>query len=151
MGWTGYYREPGRSDAGELERQLCGCHLIGGGIIENEPVAEFVTWNETPGPDGQRILYAAVKLGQTREVLGLVVLQEGAGIEGGEYSYKDLAETTGPFYWGAAHDVLEALTPTENRWAKEWRHRCLLQLEGIDPASMRQEEIESDYAERTPR
>lgn len=66
--------------------------------------------------------YAAVKNKETNHVFGLVVLIER---HGNEIGYKEIYEESGPYYFNATKKVIEALSPTDSKYAIEWRRKCL--------------------------
>lgn len=45
------------------------------------------------------------------------------------FSYKDMDETVGPCYYDCPKGILDLLTPTDNKWANEWRAKCYERLE----------------------
>ena len=104
MGWTSYYRDDNESDAEHIQRQVLGSR--------NE-IVESATVGTT--------FYAAVRVKETGETFGLVVLQERAD---GEYAYKAMGEDEGPYYFDCPVRVLDALTPTDNETANGWREAC---------------------------
>jgi len=123
MGWTGLHRQPGLSDREFFEREF--------------PIAlgehgQIVACATRPGMDGNRVFYAAVRNnpdaphapGQT---WALVVLTHRSGGYH-NFAYKEMGETMGPAEDDAPAAVLDALTPTDNQWANEWRGRCRANL-----------------------
>lgn len=40
------------------------------------------------------------------------------------FSYKDMDESCGPFYYDCPDSILKLLSPTTNEWALEWRKKC---------------------------
>lgn len=40
------------------------------------------------------------------------------------FAYKDMDETEGPYCYDCPKSILDLLTPTDNKWAKEWRRKC---------------------------
>lgn len=73
-----------------------------------------------------REYYAAVKSLVTGEVFGLVVLIE---MKDGEFGWKDMDETMGPYYHNCPARILDKLTPTDNAYAQLWRSNCRKVLE----------------------
>ena len=45
------------------------------------------------------------------------------------FSYKDMDETCGPYYYDCPKAILDLLTPTESEWANNWRNACRENLE----------------------
>lgn len=107
MGWTFYHRPKGESDRAHFHRELfANTHYE---IVECSSISN--------------VFYAAVRTTTTSEVWALVVLIRRVR---GQYNfgYKDLTETMGPAEAHAPAKVLDALTPTDNEYALEWRQQC---------------------------
>lgn len=69
--------------------------------------------------------YAAVRC--TRDdgydhTFGVVTLTQ---MKKGEFYYKDMDESEGPYSYKCPVGILKLLSPTDNRNEKEWRERCL--------------------------
>lgn len=110
MGWTSFWPEPGQSTD-----QILRTELFRGD--SHEIVAAG------PGRGGW---YAAVRtVSEPDRVWGLIVLVQRGG---GQFSYKDMTETMGPVACDAPKKVLDALTPTDNEYANEWRNACRARL-----------------------
>lgn len=107
-------REPGQSDAEFFGREV-GLSRDGWEIIASS----------TSGGGFSRTFYAAAKK-PDGTVIGVVVLQNGSG---DNYVYKAMDESMGPNEVGMSRKVLEALTPTDNQYANEWRARALADIE----------------------
>lgn len=45
-------------------------------------------------------------------------------IENGEWGYKAMDETSGPYECAAPRSILKLLSPTSNEYALDWRKRC---------------------------
>lgn len=77
--------------------------------------------------------YAAVRYNDDHphagEVFAFVALYAIAPSSYYNFTYKDLDETVGPVAAHAPRAVLEALTPTTNEYAQQWRARCWKNLE----------------------
>lgn len=77
---------------------------------------------------GETVFYAAVQNNETAsyapgETWAMVVLMwRGRGDF--NFTYKEMSETMGPGDHDAPANVLDALTPTDNEWANEWRQAC---------------------------
>lgn len=106
MGWTSLHRRPGQTDAEFFGREL-------------NPGDEIVAHN-TSGSGFERTFYAAVRK-PDGTTWALVVLCQ---TRGREFIYKDMDETVGPNEVGVSRKVLEALTPTDSKYANEWRERA---------------------------
>lgn len=72
---------------------------------------------------GGSTFYAAVRNKDSGEVWALVVLtRRSSGYF--NFSYKEMSESMGPNEASAPAKVLNALTPTEDEYAIEWRKAC---------------------------
>lgn len=54
-------------------------------------------------------------------VIGIVCLTR---LSDGEFGYKDMEESMGPFESKCPMSIIEMLTPTDSKYANEWRERC---------------------------
>jgi len=111
MGWLSYHRPKGETDRAHFERELL-----------SSPDCEIVQCASK-----NRVFYAAVRTVSTGEVWALVVLMRWARGRF-NFAYKDMHESTGPNGADAPATVLDALTPTDNAYALEWRERCRTNL-----------------------
>jgi hypothetical protein len=109
MGWTGLHRNAGLSDRAFFQAEL-------------PSDAEIVACATVRGT-----FYAAVRQRDTGEVWGLVALLRRSGGEINFY-YKIMNDSEGPGEDSAPAAVLDALTPTDSKWANEWRGRCRANL-----------------------
>ena len=66
-------------------------------------------------PDGSRRVWAAITRFQTGSKNGF-----------GNFCYKDMDETVGPYYYDCPLSILNLLTETEYEYAKEWREKVRL-------------------------
>jgi hypothetical protein len=112
MGWLSYHRPKGQTDRAHFERELL-----------NSPDYEIVQCTSK-----NRVFYAAIRTISTGEVWALVVLMRWARGRF-NFAYKDMHESTGPNAADAPASVLDALTPTDNPYALEWRERCRANLD----------------------
>lgn len=44
------------------------------------------------------------------------------------FGYKIISETSGPYYYDCPATILNALTPTDNAYAQEWREKCFANI-----------------------
>jgi hypothetical protein len=72
----------------------------------------------------RRVFYAAVRTKSTSEVWALIVLVHRNPGSEFNFTYKDMSETMGPVEASAQAKVLDALSPTTNEYALEWRQKC---------------------------
>lgn len=113
MGWTSTNRAAMMSTRAFLENEFPTMLGECGEIVAS-------------GMDGSTF-YAAVRQKDSGEVWALVVLtQRSSGYY--NFSYKEMSESMGPNEVGAPAKVLDALTPTEDQYALEWRQECREQL-----------------------
>lgn len=70
--------------------------------------------------------YMAVRIKKTGEVYGLVVQILFCPNPDVYYNihYKEVDETMGPYQTACPKKILDLLTPTDNKYAKEWRKAC---------------------------
>lgn len=68
------------------------------------------------------VWYGAVKLTATGEVFGMVMLTS----ERDRYwfGYKEMDETMGPCCYDCPESILKLLSPTDSKYANEWRQKC---------------------------
>lgn len=46
-----------------------------------------------------------------------------------EFSFKDMDETMGPYFYDCPKSILDMLTPTTSEWANAWRSKCRERIE----------------------
>jgi hypothetical protein len=46
------------------------------------------------------------------------------GYRSGEFMYKDMDESMMPYYFNCPIRILDKLSPTENKYATQWREKC---------------------------
>lgn len=73
--------------------------------------------------------YAAVKDYDTDSVFGMVILTHKGDDLHGNFGFKAMDETFGPYYYDCSQKVLDLLTPTHDGWANRWREGCRERLE----------------------
>lgn len=61
--------------------------------------------------NGERQVYAMVCLTSVRERY--------------LFAYKDMSEDMGPYKYDCPKSIIDLLTPTDNKYANEWRQKCL--------------------------
>lgn len=66
--------------------------------------------------------YAAVK-GDDR-IFGMVILTHTDMKDCFNFSYKEISEDAGPYYYDCPKGILDLLTPTDNKYANVWREKC---------------------------
>ena len=75
-----------------------------------------------------RVGYAAVEITNRntldKEVIAFVYLFNYFPSKYHNFGYKDMDETMGPVESNCPMRLLKLLTPTDNKWANEWRERC---------------------------
>lgn len=123
MGWLFYHRPPGQSDRDHFAPKLGD---------NREIVASATVHN---------VFYAAVRDLKTGEVWAFIALirrQRGDF----NFGYKDMDETAGPVECNAPARVLDALTPTDNEYALEWRQKCREHLAKREESAKRRKELQ---------
>jgi len=116
MGWTSYWAKEyknGKVDIiAEVENNLNG---------ENEKGK----WTVLKSAKYGSTVYSAVeylnKETNERKVFATIFL---TNTRNGEFSYKDMDESCGPYAYDCPESILKLLTPTESKWANEWRNKC---------------------------
>lgn len=109
MGWTSYQASHYKGGAIDRKAECMDVASSGG---------EEVVKASMKGS----IFYAAVRSSRNPDrVYGLVLLTQ---VDHGCFYYKDITEDMGPAYHDCPKSVLDALTPTTNQYALEWRRLC---------------------------
>jgi hypothetical protein len=70
------------------------------------------------------VYYGAIKNNTTGDVFGYVCLTSSDKRRGYNFGYKSMDETCGPNESKCPLSILKLLTPTDSKWANEWRERC---------------------------
>lgn len=73
--------------------------------------------------------YAAVKDCDSDSVFGMVVLTYKGNDLHGNFGFKAMDETCGPYHYDCSQKILDLLTPTNDLWANAWRESCRERLE----------------------
>lgn len=68
--------------------------------------------------------YGAIKQKNTEKVFAVVFLTSTDMKDYFNFSYKDMDETCGPYYYDCPKGILDLLTPTDSEYANAWRKRC---------------------------
>ena len=110
MGWTSY-RAMYYKNNNTVDRKAECDYIIG-----REPMQELVK-SVMVG----RVWYAAILDTKSGKVWGAVFL---TNVDGDEFAYTDMDETVGPCYYDCPNNILNLLSPTDNKWANEWREKC---------------------------
>ena len=69
------------------------------------------------------VYYVAIE-NDDKEVYAIVILISTSNRDGFNFGYKDMSEFCGPYKTKCPKSILNLLTPTENKWANEWRQKC---------------------------
>lgn len=110
MGWTSLPRDKGITNY-EFFNDVLGADCT---IVEHATIGG--------------VFYAAVQERTTQEVWGYVALTLWTR-DVYNFSYKHMDETVGPGAYDAPSKVLNALTPTDHKYALSWRAQCRKQAE----------------------
>lgn len=105
MGWT-YYR-PSFYKNGKVDRKAELDYNYGNRVVKSQMVG--TTW------------FAAIKSPYSDEVWAAIYL---TAVDKGDFGYKDMDETMGPYNYACPKSILKLLTPTDNKLANEWREKC---------------------------
>jgi len=70
------------------------------------------------------VYYGAIKKDATGEIFGYICLTSSDKKGGHNFGYKSMDETCGPNESKCPLSILNLLTPTDSKWANEWRERC---------------------------
>lgn len=117
MGWTGTFVQCIGNSPNSKERKAELDNLINWG--NKQEVVKSAMISTT--------YYAAVKIKETNEIYGLVILTQGrqkGDTYGCNFYYKDMSETCLPGYYDCPKGILDLLSPTDNEYALEWRKKC---------------------------
>ena len=110
MGWD-YHHETAPYD----KRAICRKHISSGYEVVKDAVVGSV-------------YYGAIRCKATGEVGCLVVLIHIARNDYCNFGMKWMGETCEPYYYDCPKSVLDALSPTDNEYAKRWREKCRQRL-----------------------
>jgi len=125
MGWTGKTYYGGEPIDKESVRQVLNSEIFN---HEYEKVTDSIEEEEClNGELGRFVHYSAVKKVSTGIVFGLVTLVEFKNDENPdeiEVYWKEMDETMGPRATNPSKAVLDALSPTTNDYALQWRKSC---------------------------
>lgn len=110
MGWTSIYDDYLINKKTEGVRDYLVRNYERGGRLK---VVDFSKKGST--------VYMAINVVGTDEVFGEVVM---TGFDGGEFLYKEVSESMGPYQVECPQRILKKLTPTDDKYAIEWRKRC---------------------------
>lgn len=117
MGWTGTFLNCVGSSPNSKERKAELDNLANWG--DKQEVVKSIMVGTT--------YYAAVKIKETNEIYGLIILTQGrqkGDTYGCNFYYKDMSESCLPGYYDCPKGILDLLTPTDNEYALEWRKKC---------------------------
>ena len=105
MGWTTFRKIPGMSVKDTLQNEFPSFEMLATATVN---LTEF---------------YAAVK-GKNGEVWAFVCAIAFYRGDGHNFGYKDMEESMGPVQQKCPARILDLLTPTDNKYALEWRAAC---------------------------
>lgn len=109
MGWTSTHREPGMTDREFFEGEFPTT------LRERGEILACATVGFT--------FYAAVRNKVDGHVWALIILTQRTR-DWFNITYKEMSEESGPGACAAPAAVLDALTPTSDTYANEWRREC---------------------------
>lgn len=120
MGWTGIHADFYKN--GKVDRKAEMDHRWTQKESEDYPQLRVLKSSMVGS-----VYYAAVELsrnGKMEEVFGVTGLTSVDNNDYHNFSYKDIDETMGPFYYDCPVGILNLLTETDNEYALEWRKKC---------------------------
>lgn len=106
MGWTGVYN--GRMTSKEKKEYLDKEYTFKDNVVIKSAMVGSTYYCAVRKSNG--VVWAGVCLTQMHR--------------DGEFRYKDMDETEGPYAWDCPIGILSLLTPTEYEYAKDWRKKC---------------------------
>lgn len=119
MGWTEYHasyykngkvnRKAEMDNMFNWEDENRKCEVLKSSMVGSTYYAAVKSLNKT---NGYECVWAAICLTNTnmREYFN--------------FAYKDMDETCGPYKYDCPKGILDLLSPTENKYALEWRKQC---------------------------
>lgn len=119
MGWSSMHATNYKN--GKIDRKAEIDNLLN---YNNEKIKDTVLKSSMVG----KVYYAAVerlnKDTGIREVWAAIFLTATNQKDYFNFSYKDMDETCGPYYYDCPKGILDLLTETENECALKWRKAC---------------------------
>jgi len=110
MGWSTYHRPAGQTDREHFQGEVReGLTILDSSTIKN-------------------VFYAACRDEKTGEVFALVYLIQRNPKDYFNFGVKAMDETVGPCYYDCPARILDLLTPTDSKYATEWRAECRAQI-----------------------
>lgn len=110
MGWTYTHME------GKVNKDEFMAGLMGEGYTVLRTCAVGKVW------------YSAIKEEETGNIYGCVTLTDSQR-DYFNFGYKVVSEYCGPYETNCPKTILKMLTPTDNKWANEWRANCYANLD----------------------
>ena len=130
MGWTSYHVEPKyKNGKSYIDRKEECDKLFNQPIVTMESKEPIGKYEVIKSCVNASTYYAAVKMTKFAEpenatIFGVVVLTKIDNNSMYNFSYKDMDETMGPCKYDCPVGILNILSPTENKYANEWREKC---------------------------
>jgi hypothetical protein len=118
MGWTSTYKPRGEGIIEFLTRDSINCKN------------EHGEWKLLKGKVIQNVAYMAVERtfpegsGKQRYVFAAIFKVQMSPKSDYNFSYKDMDESMGPYYFRCPNDILDLLSETDNKGSLEWRSAC---------------------------
>lgn len=107
MGWSTYHRPAGQTDREHFTAEL---------ETSRHEILDCATV--------KNVFYAAVRTKETGQVWAWVCLIHRAPRDYYNFGYKSMDETVGPNAADCPARILDLLTPTDSKYAVEWREAC---------------------------
>lgn len=129
MGWTSYHAKYYKNGSVDRKRECDSLFGEAYSVLRStmygsvyyaavQKIKKYVGTDENNKP-----MYELIPQG-SRQVFAAITLTSVQNKKYFNFSYKDMDETTGPFYYDCPESILKMLSPTDNERAMEWRKKC---------------------------
>lgn len=130
MGWTSYHATHYKK--GEIDRKaecdaLFNTDMVSwdnNNVIGKFEVLKSCIVGSTYYAAIKRTKFATETEPEDSIVFAAVVLTSINNKDYYNFSYKDMDETVGPYQYNCPKTILDLLSPTDNKYANEWRAKC---------------------------
>lgn len=130
MGWTSYHVDPKyKNGKPYIDRKEECDKLFNQQMVTMESREPIGKYEVIKSAVAGTTYYAAVKMTKFAEpekatIFAVVVLTQIDNSSHYNFSYKDMEESMGPYKYDCPVGILNILSPTENKYALEWREKC---------------------------
>ena len=125
MGWTSYHATHYKGIYVDRKAEMDECWTQ----TEHDGYPELTVLKSSMVGN---IYYAAVQVkreGVVEQVFATVAITRTYRKDYYNFSYKDIDETMGPFFYDCPKRILDLLTPTDDECANRWRKKCREKLQ----------------------